>query len=391
MSEEKRKYEITHSWITFKIDMRYVSYKLWLLLGAAASKCQHLRGIPLSPSKQNELNQISLRKGVRATTAIEGNTLSETDVEKITQGKEAGMPRSKAYQVQEIKNMLKVYNGVVAEIDSGKKCAVSLEQIKSDNALILSGLELQEKERPDEIRTYPVGVADYRGAPAEDCEYLLERLIDWLSMDWGLSSEYPIVEGILKAITAHMYLVWIHPFGNGNGRGARVLEFRILLNAGVPLIAAHLLTSYYNDTREEYYRWLGQSSKVQGSELSFIEYGVQGFVDGLDRQIGSILNEQLNLTWENFVNETFTAGHTIAMNRRRELLLEISKYECPMSISELKYRLPDKILKQYRGSEKMLSRDMNYLFKSGLINAVDNGYIAAKDRMRAFLPLSVQP
>lgn len=123
------------------------------------------------------------------------------------------MPRSKSYQVREVKNMLDVYNGVANEINSKHTCEVSVRQMKADNAVIMSGLELQTGECPGEIRTYPVGVADYIGAPAEDCEYLLDRLSDWFSSDWGLGSEYSLAEGILKAITAHIYMVWIHPFG----------------------------------------------------------------------------------------------------------------------------------------------------------------------------------
>ena len=197
MQREKRKYETTHSWIKFELDMREVSYKLWVLLGAAESKCVHLAGIPLRPAKQEELSRLSLRRGVRATTAIEGNTFSEADVEQISSGKEAELPHSKAYQVQEIKNMLEVYNEVALEINRGHLCEVSVKKIKADNAVIMSGLELQDGECPGEIRTYPVGVVDYGGAPAEDCEYLVNRLMDWLSSDWGLSSEHLVVEGIL--------------------------------------------------------------------------------------------------------------------------------------------------------------------------------------------------
>ena len=237
-----------------------------------------------------------------------------------------------------------------------------------------------------------MGVGDYRGVPAEDCVYLLERLFTWLSSDWGLSVKHPVVEGILKAITAHLYIAWIHPFGDGNGRSARVLEFRMLMNAGVPLTAAHLLTSYYNDTRQEYYEMLRRSSRIEGGEFCFIEYALQGFVDGLDSEINSILEEQLNVTWENYVHEVCFGGKlTSALRRRRELLLEISKYERPVSVAEMKYRLSDKLLKQYQGSIKMLSRDINYLAKVGLIiYKEDEGYTAAKDKMKAFLPLSRQ-
>ena len=91
MSDNDRYYLTSHPWISFGLDLKNAPFTLWLLLGAAESKCKHLAGIPLRPEKQEELNRVSLEKGVHATTAIEGNTLSEDDVVKISKGTHTGM------------------------------------------------------------------------------------------------------------------------------------------------------------------------------------------------------------------------------------------------------------------------------------------------------------
>ena len=45
-----RSYEESHPWITFKAtDINDLDPKLWMLLGEARSKCQHLAGTPLRP------------------------------------------------------------------------------------------------------------------------------------------------------------------------------------------------------------------------------------------------------------------------------------------------------------------------------------------------------
>ena len=384
-----RMYLTAHSFIIYTLNLHEVSYKLCMLLGAAESKCKHLAGIPLRPEKQKELNQISLKKGIRATTAIEGNTLSEDDVEQIYRSGAESIPLSRRYQAQEVENVLNVYNGIIHQIEIGQDCKVSLEVLGTDNAEILKNIKIDSHIIPGEIRTYPVTVGNsYKGAPAEDCEYLLNKLLEWLNEDWGLMNEHPLVEGILKAVVSHLYFVWIHPFGDGNGRGARVLEFRMLMRAGVPLTAAHLLTSYYNDTRDLYYETLKVSSRERNGELEFIQYAVQGFVDALDKQIASILEEQLNVTWINYIHTVHFGGKlTPALRRRRDLLLGISAFDRAMSREELRYRLPDDVLKQYQGNAKTLTLDMNYLERQGLILKTSEGYIAAKDLMRAFLPL----
>lgn len=156
MIDNKRIYLTTHSFISYTLDFREISYKLWMLLGAAEAKCEYLAGIPLRPEKQAELNQISLKKGIRATTAIEGNTLSEEEVDKVYRGETSQIPLSRRYQAQEITNVLSVYNEIIAEISKGKGCDVSFETLKTDNAKILKDVKVEAHVIPGEIRTYPV-------------------------------------------------------------------------------------------------------------------------------------------------------------------------------------------------------------------------------------------
>ncbi|CED92167.1 Fido domain [Actinomyces succiniciruminis] len=63
----------------------------------------------------------------------------------------------------------------------------------------------------------------------------------------------------ILATLAHLHLTWIHPFGDGNGRMSRLLEFELLIRAGVPVPAAHLLSDHYNKTRDMYYSILEQT------------------------------------------------------------------------------------------------------------------------------------
>ena len=130
---------------------------------------------------------------------------------------------------------------------------------------------------------------------------------------------------------------------------------------------------------------------MQNGELEFLEYAVQGFIDALDKQIESILDEQLNVTWENYVHKVCFGGKlTIALRRRRDLLLGLSEFSRAVSVQELRYRLSDEVLKQYQSHTRMLSQDMNYLEARGLIRKSGQGYEAAKDLVKAFLPLRSQ-
>ena len=80
-----------------------------MLLGEACSKCEFIAGIPLSPQTSELLHQISLERGARATTAIEGNTLSEEEVSRLARG-ELKLPPSKEYLGKEVQNILDACN-----------------------------------------------------------------------------------------------------------------------------------------------------------------------------------------------------------------------------------------------------------------------------------------
>ena len=363
----KRKFEDTHPWINFQFDARHLDFRIWLLLGEAQSKCEHIKGAPLLPNTIRRLYNVYLAKGALATTAIEGNTLTESEVEKRIQGNLV-LPPSKEYLGQEIDNVVNAINRVGGELlQSENSDKLSVEKIKEYNRLILQGLPLAEEVIPGELRQYQVGIARYRGAPPEDLEYLMERYVAWLNDQFVFPEEQTMIYGILKAIMAHLYFVWIHPFGDGNGRTARLIEFQILLSVGAPAVAAHLLSNHYNQTRSEYYRNLEKTSKG-GDYKDFIFYALQGFVDGLRSEIEYIQNQQVLVHWINHIHNTFRGKHSKADERKKELMLELTKSNPKeIVIQEIRHITP-RIAEIYAPlSERTISRDISDLKEMELL------------------------
>ncbi len=118
------------------------------------------------------------------------------------------------------------------------------------------------------------------------------------------SAENSVAIATVRAILAHLYLAWIHPFGDGNGRTARLVEFQIFLGVGMPTVACHLLSNHYNHTRSEYYSPTLLASKTADVLPSFAN-AVQGLVDQLDRQIKRIREYQHAVVWKDHVYEHF--------------------------------------------------------------------------------------
>jgi Fic family protein len=384
-------YEATHPWISFRINMVGAKPTLWMLLGEAASKCEHIAGVPLQPETAKRLHQLYLAKGAAATTAIEGNTLTEDEVLKRIEGK-LELPPSKEYLGQEVDNIVNACNQIVKELAEGQG-VLTLERVKDFNRQVLNGLTLDKDVVPGEIRTYSVLVGNvYRGAPATDCEPLLRRLCEWLA---GPDFQVPdnlnhvgieTIYAILKAIVAHVYLAWIHPFGDGNGRTARLVEYALLVAAGVPQPACHLLSNHYNQTRSRYYQQLDHASKSGGDLLPFIEYAVQGFVDGLREQLNAVRAQQWTVSWVNYVHDIFRDKESTTHRRQRHLLLDLSLETGFVPVAKAGEVTP-RVAKDYASrTSRTLFRDLRELEHLGLIERTSQGVRARREIILAFLP-----
>ncbi len=380
-----RTFEKTHPWIKFELDLRKFDHKLWMALGEAESKCEHIAGVPLQPKTAEKLHLLYLAKGVRATTAIEGNTLSEEEVLERIEGK-LSLPPSREYLGKEVDNILKGCNEIKEKLMQGNDRGLSVVEITEFNRTVLDGLELEKDVVPGVIRKHSIGVAGYRGAPAEDCEYLLGRMCEWLNGSEFNPQEQVIIFGVIRAIVAHLYIAWIHPFGDGNGRTARLLEFKILLSSGIPTPAAHLLSNHYNLTRTEYYRQLDYASKSKGDIIPFIRYAVQGFVDGLRSQLKVIQQQQLLVAWRDYVYEHFRDKTGFINERLRKLVLDLSQHTEPVALAKLN-EVSARVATLYATkTQRTIRRDVDELLRTNLIRQQGNGYVANKEIMLSFLP-----
>lgn len=380
-----RTYERTHSWIKFELDLRNLEYQTWMLLGEAVSKTEHIAGVPLEPAAAKFLHSVYLAKGALATTAIEGNTLTEEEVQKHLEGT-LELPPSRQYLGQEIDNIVEACNDIGQKVINGDCGPIRIDELYEYNKLVLRNLPLQEDVVPGEIRQHSVVVGRYRAAPAEDCEFLLAKYCEWFgNLQLPKGQEKPL--SILVAVLSHLLFVWIHPFGDGNGRTARLIEFRYLLQAGFPTPAAHLLSNFYNLTRNEYYRNLDIASRAGGFE-KFVHYAVQGLVDQLREQLDYIRFQQWEATWRNHVYDSFKKGSTAHLRRRR-LVLELSKItenEGWVKISEIP-QVSAKLAPDYlTKTNKTLIRDLNTLVEMDLIQIKDRKARANKRVILAFLP-----
>jgi Fic family protein len=360
-----------------------------MALGEIRSKCEHIAGVPLDKETADKLYRLYLTRGVQATTAIEGNTLSEEQVQKRIDGK-LELPPSMAYQGQEIDNVVLACNTILESVSTDKPHELTVQLITKFNELVLTALPLPDHVVPGAIRKTSVVVGSYKGAPAEDCEYLLGRMCSFIASSPRQEIELDATsQAVLLAIWAHLYLAWIHPFGDGNGRTARLVEFMLLLDGGVPAPAAHVLSNHYNQTRQRYYQELDKASRSGGDIVSFFSYALSGFVDGLVGQLRDIQGFQHRVIWRDYARETLQSKSTKesaqVRARRLELVIALADMET-VPVSNLSLLTPTIARAYATKTPKTLSRDINALKDLGLIEHVGSGVRARVEIIRAFLP-----
>ena len=373
----------THRWLSFYFDASILSSRVWMLLGEAQSKCRHIAFVPLKPEMMTEMTETHLMQGALASVAIEGNSLSSEDAAAIMRGDDS-IPPSKAYQKRELENLRDLLRSVAAQRDG----ALCPDWFVEQNKALLAGapnvaevapgvIGVQRSRHARSQTTIRMQVGDYIAPPPEASAGLLDDLCAWLTGEAFApdAEQNAVAWAILKALYAHLYFVWIHPFGDGNGRLARLLEVKILRASGVNPLCLHLLSNHYNTTRTEYYRHLSRARQGDEGLCGFIEYAVQGFVDGLRQHVDQAMGHVHIVTWKNHVYEAFRERKTPPEKRRRLLLLSLPFRLDGVAIADIP-RLNGDLFRLYRqASPRTLSRDITALEKRGFLVRQEGGSV----------------
>jgi hypothetical protein len=136
-----------------------------------------------------------------------------------------------------------------------------------------------------------------------------------------------------------------------------------------------------------------QNATIKRDLTDFISYALAGFKDGLMDVLKTIQENQLLITWKNYVYGIFdpkmAAGKTQKANkRRRKLLLEIP-YDRYLASDEI-MNLKAWIIKEYAGlSGRSFFRDLDELLALDLLEKDNKGYRANVDILKKFMATRV--
>lgn len=218
--------------------------------------------------KSPQLRKANRIKTIQATLGIEGNTLSESQVQAIDEGKLLlGFERDQ----KEVQNAIALY-ARWDEFDPSKRAS-----FLNAHLLLMQGLV----KNPGEYRNRSVGITKGKTlthiAPqAERVFYLMDDLFDYVARDPD-----PL---LIKSCVFHYELEFIHPFLDGNGRMGRFWQ-SLLLSKSHPIFEFLPFETIIAASQSAYYQALAKSDAC-GQSTPFIEY----MLGVLDQSLANLLN-----------------------------------------------------------------------------------------------------
>lgn len=204
--------------------------------------------VKLPKTVANKLRKNSKKKSSYASNKIEGNPLSESQVDEVIE-----MDERKHFlkPEQEVRNYFLALNFLEEKIHSREKFS---------KKLILDVQKLVEKGASEEkiglrgpmppgmlFAVYDTNTGNPDYIPPEYCDIpgLLDELVEYVNT----TDDHPLI----VAAVVHYQLVTIHPFEDGNGRTARLLSGYILDKNGYGFNGIGSLEEYFAYDIDEYY------------------------------------------------------------------------------------------------------------------------------------------
>ena len=232
-----------------------------------------LERVKISEEQSGDVLQLRKRNrilSVHASTAIEGNQLTVSQVTDVINGKPVwGPPKD----IKEVQNAWHAYNELPRYAP----------WVASDLLLAHSHLLHALPGESGQFRSGGVAVVGsdgkllHRGSPALQVPKLVDQLLDW-----GQSSD---AHPLIKSSAVHYRLEYIHPFRDGNGRIGRLWQ-TLILSQWNPIFAWMPIETLVHHNQALYYKALADSHAGEAVDCHpFIDFMIDAIANSLYKYI----------------------------------------------------------------------------------------------------------
>ena len=316
----------------------------------------------LFPDVVSQLEEEFRRKSIHGTVAIEGNPLTEYEVGHVLKSKKKTAPYLSEQEVLNVERAFEMLDSkagqaLISENDIIAFHYTIMQDIDNNNA----GIYRHKRVK--------VGDAEHGGiyTPPDrhkDIQLLMKEFIVFIN-----SPEVVELNPIIRGALAHYHLVLIHPFIDGNGRTARIIEALIMKSSSMKYMP-ELLSYRYNLDVDQYYKTLSITGKNKSRDLTlflgFVLIEVnESIIYAYKKVTKHIADSILGIFYSNFWKQR-TIGQ-----RQYELLQTLLKTSEEITFKELLTELPYSLI--YRDiSERTARRDIEKLITLNIITSSED-------------------
>ncbi len=192
---------------------------------------------------------------------------------------------------------VKVVTPSILEIQNIEKAMAFIEENVNDYPINRAFLSEMHKKIVDGLLPPPNGEGDSTPGVYRKVNLKINKSShkppEWLAVEDYMNELLEFVNkddspkyDLLKTAIAHHRFVWIHPFGNGNGRTVRLFTYAMLVKAGFNVNVGRIInpTAVFCSNRNDYYKFLSEADEgtVEGL-TSWIEYVLKGLKDEIEK------------------------------------------------------------------------------------------------------------
>ena len=233
----------------------------------------------------------SLRRQVRASsvessTSIEGFSVSPEEALALTSGRVAAEPGDEDRQAVACYSRAMDHVGAMAA-DPGFRWSA-----RAILDLHFNACYFQRDKDPGLWRTGPIGVTgadgslEYRGPDAEEVAGLMDEVVTWLA-EGDLDADV-----FVRAAMAHLNVISVHPFRDGNGRIARIVQSLVLARGGLASPELFSIEEYLGDHTQDYYAALretqGGSYQPERNASRWISFSLDAHLAQARRRLAQV-------------------------------------------------------------------------------------------------------
>ncbi len=240
---------------------------------------------------------------VAGTTAIEGEGIGVEAVSNLMRGGAAGRPDADAVRANS--NAIAAYE-FIDYLSGQLDIPVNELVIRELNRQFMRGAP--ELLTPGVYRKGQNSVGNFMPPNQGDVPVLMRDFAEWLSANND-------VHPVLRAGVAHLHLVSIHPFWDGNGRTARGLTTLLLQRSPFGFRDLLSMESWFADRRDAY---INAIERVQGrtfSDAYDMTAWLEFFVGAMAASAQSLINELTD--WRRWMQDVQGALRQAGLNDRQ--------------------------------------------------------------------------